>query len=82
MTQDRNLAEAVNRIERLDKDIAGIVATRRERWRYELIHARRELSDVLAHASAALSGGDGTLKLEYAKLRDKLSTFRFALALH
>ena len=74
--------DAVARIEKIDRDIALIVDRRPEGWRHELIRSRRKLSDAVADAALAMEKVKTCNPNQLHLLRQSLSAFRHALALH
>ena len=73
---------AVARIEQIDRHIALIVDKRAEGWRLELVRSRRELADAVAGAALALDKVKTGNPSQLHFLRESLSAFRHALALH
>ena len=74
--------DAVARIEQIDRDIALIVDRRPEGWRHELIRLRRKLADAVGDATLAMTKLKTCSPSQLHFLRESLSAFRHALALH
>ena len=74
--------DAVRQIEQIDRNIALIVDRRSESWRLELIRLRRELADAVAAAALAITKLENRDPSQLHFLREGLSAFRNALALH
>ena len=76
------LRDAISRIQQIGDRISTITETRSDSWRHELIRARRELSEAVARTFIAIGAFQAIDQAGFEGVRERLSVFRSALALH
>jgi phytoene/squalene synthetase len=85
MVEPRDLKRAIDELEALNSDIWKIITDVRPNWRRDLVNKRREFSLALAAFAALLRRAEVNVPLpfeEWECLRERLSGFRSAMAMH
>jgi len=85
MVEPSDLKRAIDGLEALNATVRQIIADARPNWRQELVSKRRQFSLELAAFAALLRRAEVDVPLppeEWEDLRERLSGFRSAMAMH